>query len=103
MGNKQQRLKNYIEEAVSKYGGIRPAARAFNCNPGIVANVLSGGDSPTLRQELGLRKWPKRDGIFISCSEDIRARFDAQATAANRTRSEYLIYLLDLDCGELPY
>ena len=94
-------LKYAVKSYVDICGGIRPCARFFDCNPGIVANVLDGGDSPTLRRLLQVRKHPQRSRLVVDCDKATVTRFDCQR--GNLSRREYLDELMDLADGKLPY
>lgn len=65
---------DYITECVNSAGGIRPFASELDVNPGIIANVLDGGDSPQLRRKLGIRK-TNRTRLCIDCDEELKTQF----------------------------
>lgn len=90
-------LESAVSEYVKIYDGIRPCARKLGVNPGMVANVLNGGDSPTLRRLLQVRKHPRRTRLVIDTDAATVTRYDYQR--GNLTRREYLEELLDLADG----
>ena len=89
----QQWLKNKLEEYRNPYH----MATDNGWSSGLVYNGLKGIYSETLWHDIGLRLWPKREGIFISCSPEMKARFDAQR--GESSRQEYLEELLELGRG----
>ena len=90
-------LKYTIEAIVEECDGIRPAARYLGVNPGIVYNVLQGGDSPTLRRIWKIPKHPKRPRLIVRCTQETIERYDAQR--GDMSRREWLERLIDLGDG----
>ena len=67
---------------------------------GLITHVLNGKleDSPTLRKQLKIRKWPKRNRLIINCPPHVAARFHAQR--GDKTPAEHQVNLMDLKDGE---
>ena len=94
-------MKQAIESRMNGYENPNQFAACKGYSYGLVYNGLKGIWSDTLAEQMGITKYPPRPGIFIGCPEEKKRRFDAQR--GERSRADYLDYLMNLDCGELPY
>ena len=94
-------LRRRANTEIEKHGGIRGAARHEGVTHGMVARVRHGGNSPTLRRKWGIPKHPPRTRLNIKATVATIAAFDEQR--GPQSRADYLLYLLALDVGELPY
>ena len=91
--NPGERMRTRLIEMIHEYDNPHQMAACKGLSHGLVYNGLCGVWSDTLAEQIGLRKWPKRDGIFISCSEEMKARYDSQC--GDMSRTEHLARLMD--------
>ena len=92
MCNGELKLRAIYER--DKHGGIRAAAREWNVTHGMIARVINGGNSPTLRRLWGIPKNPPVPRLIINgCPPALKARYETARGEMSRT--EYLGHLLD--------
>ena len=87
-----------------KHNGIRAAARAWNVTHGMIARVINGGNSPTLRRVWDIPKNPPVPRLIINgCPPSLKARYED--ARGEMTRPDFLEGLLDLldGVGKLRY
>ena len=90
-------LIDYLTDKAKEYPSAYRMAVDNGWSYGLVYRVLNGGDSPTLRRQIGISKHPKRYRLIVNCSPDTIARFDAQR--GDMSRREWLERLIDLSDG----
>ena len=86
-------LQAYLLERLTEYTSPYQMAVQNGWSFGLVYRGLDGHESDTLRQQIGLRKWPKRSRLIINAPPATIARF--HRLRGEMTTGKYLDVLLD--------
>ena len=92
-----EELQLFTEAAISQLGGVCKVASAYGVNSGNVTHARNGEESRIMRRVWKLPKRKPRPRLIVSCSEEMKQRYDTMR--GELSRGEYLTELLDLAEG----